>query len=66
MRVSSAQPPDAYAGMRSARRPPSRRQTGAPSDLPRRSQSARSTPAIAEIERPRRPSWGSTWPRSTA
>src|SRR5438105_3166512 len=52
--------------MRSARRPPSRRQTGAPSDLPSRSQSAMSTPAIAEIERPRRPSWGSTWPRSSA
>ena len=56
MWASSAQPPDAYAGMRSARRPPSRRQTGAPRDLPRMSQSAKSTPAIAEIDSPRRPS----------
>ena len=60
MRASSAHPPEAYAGMRSARRPPRSRQTGAPSDLPSRSQSAMSTPAIAEIESPRRPSWGST------
>ncbi len=66
MFAASAQPPDAYAGMRAARRPPSRRHTGAPTLWPRMSHSAMSMPLIAQISMPRRPRVGKTWPCASA